>query len=564
NGCLPTRACWDERYSRYRDKTVRVFDEMGATFWDEGASRTCSARCDGDRLINADCSVSDCGAFGVTCLPDLRCGALPPPEAPESERLEGPLPALVAIGEPLRFDVRSPVRLFDTRPEYESRRLVRGDGTRSGRVAARTRARYTFGAEAAGAQAAWMNVTAVPQGSPGFISTYPSGVALPETSTLNHTASLVRANGTISSLGEGAGIDFYSRANVHLIADLAATLHAEGDGLVAQDPTRVYDSRRAGVPLSPGVPREIPVSVPAGTSAVVATITVVPRGGQGFVSAFPCGGATGSSLLNFQNANVVSNATVVPVREDRFCVQASSRADVIVDLNGTLRPDGALSYQPLSPTRVMDTRDEHARLYRGRLAAGQVVEIPLGALPGMPDAAWTVAANVAALNSDEFGFLTLFPCGGEVPNASNVNYAPGEVSSALTVASLGPSARLCVFSRTRADLIVDVLGVWVNDESVAPPEPAPVPASDAGVPADAGVSFDAARSDDTPGDDARYDSSVSADTARGDGSPWNDPFARQPVLSGGCSTGAAKPSSLLGFLVPTLLLLLGTRRRPAG
>ncbi|MEM6956804.1 MAG: hypothetical protein AAF645_14010, partial [Myxococcota bacterium] len=38
----------------------------------------------------------------------------------------------------------------------------------------------------------------------------------------------------------------------------------------------------------------------------------------------------------------------------------------------------------------------------------------------------------------------------------------------------------------------------------------------------------------------------------------------QPVLSGGCSTGAAKPSSLLGFLVPTLLLLLGTRRRPAG
>jgi hypothetical protein len=33
NGCTPSASCWSSRYASYRDKTSRVYSEMGADFW---------------------------------------------------------------------------------------------------------------------------------------------------------------------------------------------------------------------------------------------------------------------------------------------------------------------------------------------------------------------------------------------------------------------------------------------------------------------------------------------------------------------------------------------------
>ena len=38
NGCSTTSSCWSGRYASYRDKTVAVYNEMGASFWDVGVA----------------------------------------------------------------------------------------------------------------------------------------------------------------------------------------------------------------------------------------------------------------------------------------------------------------------------------------------------------------------------------------------------------------------------------------------------------------------------------------------------------------------------------------------
>ena len=50
------------------------------------------------------------------------------------------------------------------------------------------------------------------------------------------------------------------------------------------------------------------------------------------------------------------------------------------------------------------------------------------------------------------------PCGGSVPSASMLNYAPGEVvANALTV-PVGSNGQVCFFTSSETDLLVDVSG----------------------------------------------------------------------------------------------------------
>ncbi len=52
----------------------------------------------------------------------------------------------------------------------------------------------------------------------------------------------------------------------------------------------------------------------------------------------------------------------------------------------------------------------------------------------------------------------MFPCGEERPNASSVNYGPGDVVPNAVLAKVGAGGKVCVFSLADTDLIVDTNG----------------------------------------------------------------------------------------------------------
>ena len=58
------------------------------------------------------------------------------------------------------------------------------------------------------------------------------------------------------------------------------------------------------------------------------------------------------------------------------------------------------------------------------------------------------------------GFVTVFACGQDQPNASSLNFSAGEVIPNSVLASIGTGGRVCFYSSVETDLLVDVSGYF--------------------------------------------------------------------------------------------------------
>ena len=66
--------------------------------------------------------------------------------------------------------------------------------------------------------------------------------------------------------------------------------------------------------------------------------------------------------------------------------------------------------------------------------------------------------NVTAINPKLAGFLTVFPCGEPMPNASTLNFTPGAIVPNSAVVKVGSNGSICIFSNTETDVVLDVNG----------------------------------------------------------------------------------------------------------
>ncbi len=94
----------------------------------------------------------------------------------------------------------------------------------------------------------------------------------------------------------------------------------------------------------------------------------------------------------------------------------------------------------------------------GRRAAGSVTELKVTGRGGVPSGATAVLLNLTAVLPDARGFLTVFPCGSPRPNASNVNYGPGDVVPNAVLAKVGTGGKVCIYTKAGTDMIADVNG----------------------------------------------------------------------------------------------------------
>ena len=66
--------------------------------------------------------------------------------------------------------------------------------------------------------------------------------------------------------------------------------------------------------------------------------------------------------------------------------------------------------------------------------------------------------NVTVTDARSDGFATVFPPGGAVPNASNLNFRTGETVPNSVITRIGSDGTICVFASGGTHLIVDVAG----------------------------------------------------------------------------------------------------------
>jgi len=119
-----------------------------------------------------------------------------------------------------------------------------------------------------------------------------------------------------------------------------------------------------------------------------------------------------------------------------------------------------LATTTITPVRIIDTRGPGAALGGTAVPWGalETRTVDAAGLGPIPVDAVGVVVNVTALNATEQGtFLTLFPTGSEMPNASTLNPTPGEIAYNAATVLLGPDGTFEVYNYSgTVDVIIDV------------------------------------------------------------------------------------------------------------
>jgi hypothetical protein len=112
-------------------------------------------------------------------------------------------------------------------------------------------------------------------------------------------------------------------------------------------------------------------------------------------------------------------------------------------------------YVPLTPTRVVDTREDPP----GRLAARQSLAVDMTTL--VPDGTTAVAVNLTSAGTSTGGFLSAYPCDRSRRDVSSVNHAAGVPRGAMAIVPLSANGELCVHTESAGHVVVDLQGAFV-------------------------------------------------------------------------------------------------------
>lgn len=374
------------------------------------------------------------------------------------------------------YNPLSPHRIIDTRGGMPVHRLGSG-ATLNFQVAG------NGGVPATGLSAVVLNVSVTNTTGTGYLTVYPTGAPRPTVSSLNWTSGRTVPNLVQTGVGVNGGLSFFVSAAADLIVDVegwygdSTDSYAETGLLSMQQATRWYDSRyistaNGGVhePFKPGETRAIPFvtpysGIPGDAEAVVLNVTVTSPSSAGWVTVFPTGTPRpNASNLNFRAGQTVANRVIVPLGPDGQVdfYNSSGTTDIIVDLNGWFTgpsdsPNGGSPFVTGAPSRIWDSRTCACKLPGGYFIDFSFTGDPIAAL----------AINLTATDTTASGWLTVYPDdgthqNGNVPNMSDLNFAPGQTVANAAIANLNGVMAFNVYnSNGYTNTIIDVDGLYL-------------------------------------------------------------------------------------------------------
>ncbi len=381
----------------------------------------------------------------------------------------------------LRFVPIQPCRIADTRsPESPFGGPSLGGGT----LRAFAVPQSACGIPAT-AQAYSLNVTVVPYGRLSYLTLWPAGQVQPGVSTLNSWSGAVVANAAIVPAGAGGAVNVFVTDPTDVILDINgyfdSAAGANAYSFYPATPCRVADTRNpdgpfGGPSMQSSEARDFtipssPCGLPASAKAYSLNVTVVPDPivhYLGFLTTWAAGQAKpGVSTLNSWNGKVVANAAIVPAGANgAVSVFVTDPTDVILDTNGYFAAPGgagALSFYPVPPCRVADTRGADGPLGGPIMAAQTARAFPIpSSACGIPAAAAAYSMNVTVVPDGVLSYLTAWPTGASQPNVSTLNSFDGSVVANAAIVPAGTAGAISVFVTDRTHVILDVNGYFAQ------------------------------------------------------------------------------------------------------
>jgi hypothetical protein len=206
---------------------------------------------------------------------------------------------------------------------------------------------------------------------------------------------------------------------------------------------------------------------------VAINITAVQPTHDTFLTAYPTGQTfPASSTLNPRGGIVTANSTVVGVGGNGSIsiYNNSGSLDVLVDVMGFFEagdPSSANGFHPLSPARLLDTRDGNGAA-KVRVRERSPISLQVTNRGGVPSSGVdAVVVNLLAVGPSGEGWVVGWPTGKSMPVVSNLQYQPGRTVPTLAVVKVGANGRIDLMaSRGDLDLVVDVVGYFAQSGSV--------------------------------------------------------------------------------------------------
>jgi lysophospholipase L1-like esterase len=236
-------------------------------------------------------------------------------------------------------------------------------------------------------------------------------------------------------------------------------------GALADDSIQVFDPGQAcGIPSQGNNPIVFAMNV-----------TVVPHGGLGALTVYPAGLSTPLvSTLNSYDGRVKSNYALVAGGGGTgdVSVWASNATDVILDVSGYFvqapATGPAMLYTPVTPCRLIDTRNPTGQLGGPYLSAGKPRNFSLAGQCGLPDLSngGVLSVNVTAVpRSGTLGYLTVWGTAeteNTTPISSTLNSPTGTVvaNTAFLTINPGTDTSISADAFNDTDFIVDVTGYF--------------------------------------------------------------------------------------------------------
>lgn len=293
-----------------------------------------------------------------------------------------------------------------------------------------------------GTTAVVLNLTGVAPTNVSYVTVWPAEVSRPTASNLNLAANEIRSNAVTVALGPSRRLNLYNNAgSINLVADLAGYYAPGGEALYnTRSPQRVLDTRNSGGPIPAGGTINVDTSAwlpSTGARAVTINLTVVNPTSSTFLTAWPTGATRpNASSINVTRGTTTANQVTVALGADkdiRLYNNAGS-AHVIVDLVGDYDTNVGDVFYPIAPTRIADTRTDGL----GPLMGGYYYPMIVTEDPGSPEAQISaMVLNVTGTGGTANTYLTLFPSGSPLPNASTINLARGQTAANLSTTGLG-------------------------------------------------------------------------------------------------------------------------------
>ena len=196
------------------------------------------------------------------------------------------------------------------------------------------------------------------------------------------------------------------------------------------------------------VPVTVSVSVtganPGSFSATGCSIVLSP-GQSCAVTVTFLGQATGQSRANLAIAQTPSWAVLPTVS------------------NVALSGPPALTFVPVTPCRIADTRSQPDGPFAGPLLTGQTSRdftIPNSAC-GIPPTAQAYALNVTVVPNGPLQWLTVWPTGQMKPIVSTLNSVDGRIKANAAIVAAGINGAVSVFATNDTQVILDINGYFV-------------------------------------------------------------------------------------------------------